>query len=53
LLAVLDQNPEVKLPDLISQIQLQPDKSGVSEIGSTKGMSQAEEAEDELASFKL
>jgi P-loop Domain of unknown function (DUF2791) len=55
LLAVLDQNPQVKLPDLISQIQLQPERNELAQNGSTSkmGMVQAEEVEDELASFKL
>jgi hypothetical protein len=53
LLAVLDQNPEVKLPDLISQIQLQPERNESTKTSNTMVMDQAEEAEDELASFKL
>ncbi len=55
LLAVLDQNPEVKLSDLISQIQLQPERSEVlaSKIGSIKEDMDQVEVEDELASFKL
>ncbi len=53
LLAVLDQNPQVKLPDLISQIQLQPERNESTKISNTMVTGQAEEAEDELASFKL
>jgi P-loop Domain of unknown function (DUF2791) len=54
LLAVLDQNPQVKLSDLISQIQLQPEKIEipVPERDNANGMEQVA-AEDELASFKL
>jgi P-loop Domain of unknown function (DUF2791) len=54
LLAVLDQNPQVKLSDLISQIQLQPEKSSPSDIlsnGTNERDSLSEE--DELASFRL
>lgn len=54
LLAVLDQNPQAQLSDLISQIQLQPEKSSSAEaIADDVVSGQDLSAEDELASFRL
>jgi P-loop Domain of unknown function (DUF2791) len=51
LLAVLDQNPQVQLSDLISQVQIQPEINEAVPV--TSSNPEPESADDELASFRL
>jgi P-loop Domain of unknown function (DUF2791) len=59
LLAVLDQNPQAKLPDLITQVKIQPDRNPEGSTHLATGLigndteGSAAIIEDDLASFKL
>lgn len=59
LLAVLDQNPQAKLSDLIAQVKIQPDRNLDEKINSTIGLLDSPiktsvlKIEDDLASFTL
>jgi hypothetical protein len=59
LLAVLDQNPQAQLSDLITQVNIQPEvnpigvKGLVPDLDSINGVEQPSTIDDDLASFKL